>query len=53
MGVYFRGGLFPWGFISYLKQSGGFYPWGFISATVYQFRTLADSHTKIPVMQYP
>ena len=27
VGVYFRGGLFPWGFISV----GGLFPWGFIS----------------------
>ena len=24
LGVYFRGVLFPWGFISYLKLGGGF-----------------------------
>ena len=43
--VYFRGGFFPWGFISHLKLSGVFsvgiyflskvkwvfFPWGFIS----------------------
>ena len=32
VGVYFRGGLFPWGFISYLKRSEAFFPWGFLSA---------------------
>ena len=30
VGVYFRGGLFPWGFISYLKRSG-FFSEGFLS----------------------
>ena len=28
-GDYFRGGLFPWGFISYLKRSGVFFRGGF------------------------
>ena len=33
VGVYFRGGLFPWEFISYLKWSGIFFREGFFSAT--------------------
>ena len=34
--VYFRGGLFPWGFISVgVYFRGGLFPWGFISVGVY------------------
>ena len=29
VGVYFRGGLFPWGFTSYLERSGVFFRGGF------------------------
>ena len=28
VGVYFRGGYFPWGFISYIKSSGVFFRGG-------------------------
>ena len=36
VGVYFRGGLFPWRFISVgVYFRGGLFPWGFISVGVY------------------
>ena len=36
VGVYFRGGLFSWGFISVgVYFRGGLFSWGFISVGVY------------------